>query len=259
MLSLEQIKTQYSLQEQQFSKALLKEYLQYQVLSIAFSSFLGEKLTFTGGTAVRIAYGSDRFSEDLDFDVPGLSENEFDRFTKYLETQLEKKGLITEHRNVHKGVYRCYLKFPHLLCDYKLSDLVTEKILIQLDLSDKVSIIQGTTFLLNKFDVFKEIRVYSPEILILKKIEALLRRKRTKGRDIYDIVYLFSQVSPEALDFGLLDEKLGIHNLADLKVALKEFIKQVNLKDLAMDVRLFLLDPQKVDRVLLFDRFVAGL
>ncbi|MBD3366469.1 nucleotidyl transferase AbiEii/AbiGii toxin family protein [candidate division WWE3 bacterium] len=259
MLTLKQIKQHYNEKEQKLGRALLREYLQYQILDLIFSSFLGDKLVFTGGTAIRIVYGSDRFSEDLDFDVTGLNEQMFERFTQYLKRELKKRGLVSEYRNVHKGVYRCYLRFPNLLYDYKLSDQITEKILIQLDVAEKRKLPPVRMHLLNEFDVFKEIRTYPQEVLAIKKFEALLGRKRPKGRDIYDIVYLFSRISAEDLDFSVMESSYEVKSLQDLKGALKGFVERVNLKDLARDVEPFLIDPKKISRVLLFDRFVEEL
>jgi predicted nucleotidyltransferase component of viral defense system len=259
MLSLEQIQTYYSAQEQKFPRALLKEYLQYQLLDLIFSSPLGDSLVFTGGTSIRVVYGSDRFSEDLDFDVVGINDTLFTQFIEYLQWELEKRGIFSESRNVHKGVYRCYLRFPKLLHTYKLSEFVTEKILIQLDLAEKPQELPFEMHLINKFDVFKEIRAYSQEVLLMKKLEALLGRKRPKGRDIYDVVYLFSKTSLQKIDFSNFDPELGIGDALSLKKRLSDFVDSVDLKALAKDVQPFLLDPTKIDRILLFDRFVSQL
>jgi predicted nucleotidyltransferase component of viral defense system len=41
-----------------------------------------ENLSFIGGTAIRIVYGSQRFSEDLDFDNFGLTFEQFENLLK---------------------------------------------------------------------------------------------------------------------------------------------------------------------------------
>ena len=53
---------------------LLREYLQYEILRSIFQSKYGHKYTFLGGTCLRIVYGTERFSEDLDFDNVGLTQ-----------------------------------------------------------------------------------------------------------------------------------------------------------------------------------------
>src|SRR5665648_521096 len=44
-----------------------KELLHYDILFALENAGLLEKLTFQGGTSLRLCYGSPRFSEDLDF------------------------------------------------------------------------------------------------------------------------------------------------------------------------------------------------
>jgi len=48
---------------------ILKETLQYYVLDFLYNSSYGENLIFTGGSALRICYGLNRLSEDLDKDM----------------------------------------------------------------------------------------------------------------------------------------------------------------------------------------------
>jgi len=77
MLSLVNIEKYYSPRERPFKRNILREYLQYKILEIIFNSETGRSLAFLGGTALRILYNSNRFSEDLDFDNFGLTEAEF--------------------------------------------------------------------------------------------------------------------------------------------------------------------------------------
>ncbi|MFH0838466.1 MAG: nucleotidyl transferase AbiEii/AbiGii toxin family protein, partial [Patescibacteria group bacterium] len=65
MISFDQILAQYPKNLQAFPESILKEYLQYKILNSIFESDYGRKLAFLGGTALRIIYGSTRFSEDL--------------------------------------------------------------------------------------------------------------------------------------------------------------------------------------------------
>ncbi len=49
------------------------------ILKQLFESELGKSFVFKGGTALRLAYGSPRFSEDLDFSViEGFSKKKLD-------------------------------------------------------------------------------------------------------------------------------------------------------------------------------------
>lgn len=60
-----------------FAKHMLKEYVQLLVLDILSTSPSVRKLAFIGGTSLRLLKGIDRFSEDLDFDCKGLSNEAF--------------------------------------------------------------------------------------------------------------------------------------------------------------------------------------
>lgn len=53
---------------------LLREYLQYKILELLFTSPFAEKFAFLGGTCLRIVHDNQRFSEDLDFDSFNLSQ-----------------------------------------------------------------------------------------------------------------------------------------------------------------------------------------
>jgi predicted nucleotidyltransferase component of viral defense system len=78
MLELQEIKRFYPDNLHRFDRFLLKEYLQYKILEIVFSSIYASKICFIGGTCLRIVHQNLRFSEDLDFDNFNLS---FEAFT----------------------------------------------------------------------------------------------------------------------------------------------------------------------------------
>lgn len=46
---------------------IVREEYEMILLQSIFNSFMGQELVFRGGTALRLAYGSPRFSDDLDF------------------------------------------------------------------------------------------------------------------------------------------------------------------------------------------------
>ena len=77
MITLDQILAAYPENLRAFKESILKEYLQYKILNSIFNSEHANKLAFLGGTALRIVYGSTRFSEDLDFDNFALTETVF--------------------------------------------------------------------------------------------------------------------------------------------------------------------------------------
>ena len=256
MISLNEIKKYFSKQEQLIPQAILKEYLQYKILEIIFSSKFGNQLAFIGGTAIRIVYGNDRFSKDIDLDSHGLEEKDFAELMIIIKRELEKEDLIVEIRNVYKGVYQCYLRFPKLLFQNKLSNLEDEKILIQIDNFPNQDKLTTKTKVINKADIFMQIRTYPPDIILSQKIFALCNRKRAKGRDIYDIIYLFSLTQP---NWKFLKNKIKISNIDELKNKLQSLFTKKDLKNLAQDVEPFLINPKKILRIELFNEWIKNL
>lgn len=174
MISIDQIEKNYPDNLRGFKKNILREYLQYKILEMIFNSSLAPKLSFLGGTALRIVHENSRFSEDLDFDNFQLSEDEFIVLTKSIQKGLQMEGYSVEIRNVLKSAFRCYIKLPHVLFDNALSNLKDEKILIQVDTEPHGFNYTPESVFLNKFDVFTKIAVTPPDILLAQKIYALL-------------------------------------------------------------------------------------
>ena len=90
MLDIATIKQAYDKGLHLFDRSLLREYLQYQILAIIFDHPVGRKLSFLGGTCLRIVYNLPRFSEDIDFDNKNLSQEEFKTVGDYIKKELEK-------------------------------------------------------------------------------------------------------------------------------------------------------------------------
>lgn len=256
MLDLENILREYPEDFREFPRFAYKEYLQYKILSIVFRHKLGRKLSFLGGTALRIVHGNQRFSEDLDFDNFGLKLADFIKIISEVEKELEKEGFLVETRIVAKSAFRCYVKFPEILQRYGLAIAKEEKILIQIDTAAHGIKYKPDTYLLNKFDVFREIRTTPPDIILSQKIFALFNRKRDLGRDLFDIVFLLSKTEP---NFDYLERKLGIVTRAQLKRKLLKKCENLNFKVLARDVEPFLFRKKDKERVLKFKKVVESM
>lgn len=252
MLNLQQIKNEYPGPLQGYERAILREYLQHKILQAIFESSQASKLSFLGGTALRIVHGNNRFSEDIDLDNYGLSWQAFGELIQKVKRFLELEGFLVETSMVARGAFHCDLRFPELLYEQGLSPLRQEKILIQLD-----TIAQGYSYtpevkILNKFDVFTEIRVTPLNILLSQKIYTAINRKRPKGRDFYDITFLFSKTRP---DFGFIEQKMGISSPESLREELLLKIGDIDFDSLADDVAPFLISKEQVKRVVKFREF----
>ena len=67
-----------------FFEFMLKEYFHYRMLDIIFSGEFASKMSFIGGTNLRILYHIQRFSENLDFDCFNMSREEFMNLTNHV-------------------------------------------------------------------------------------------------------------------------------------------------------------------------------
>ena len=252
MLDFQQIKEQYPENLQRFGRAIVREYLQVKILQAIFDSQHASKLAFRGGTALRIIYRNNRFSEDIDLDNFDLSWTDFEEVIQKVQHFMELEGLEVEIRNVAKDAYRCYLKIPEIIYEQGLSPLQGEKILIQIDTTVQGYEYKPKTILLNKFDVFTEIRVTPQNVLLSQKIYTAVHRKRPKGRDFYDITFLFSRTKP---DLGFLNLKMGIDSTERLRKEISARIETYDFKSLAEDISPFFVNPEDVKRVEKFRAF----
>ena len=249
MLNFNDVLSYYPAKLRPFRENILKEYLQYQILNIVFSTGYSTKLVFLGGTAIRIVHNSIRFSEDLDFDNTGLTKDDFGKVSKAIRKQLELDGYNVEIENVFKGAFHCYIKFPGLLFQNELSGQIKEKILIQLDAEPQKYTYQPEKFLLNKFGIFRHINTVPLNLLLSQKLCACLVRKRSKGRDFFDVVYLMGKTEP---DYKFLKKRLNIRTKKELINVLTKKSDTLDFKRLAQDIEPFLFDPAQKDRVVNF-------
>jgi len=211
-------------------------------------------MIFKGGTCLKKCYFPDyRFSEDLDFDNFDLSEADFENIAIIIKKKLTKQGYEIEIRNIFAGAFHCYVKFPKLLFNEGLSGHKEEKILIQLDTEPQYFEYQLEKTILNKFDVFTSINTTPKDILLAQKFYALINRKRKKGRDFFDIIFLMKTTRP---NFDYLQQKLKIKNEADLKKRILFEISNVNLLEITRDVQPFLFYKSDIKQILFFKEYI---
>lgn len=255
MLDLQHIKSFYLDSETISERNMLREYFQYRILATIFDSKYGSVMSFLGGTAIRIVYGNDRFSEDLDFDNNNLKKSDFEDLTNQIRRSFESEGISIELSHVYKGGFRCYLRFPGLLYTYKISPHIEEKLLIQIDTQPFDYQREVEHKIINKFGVFSEVRINSVSLILAQKIAAIMQRKRILGRDLYDVMYLASLTRP---DYIYLEDKLSLENKDAVKTALQKRLSHSNLERLSQDLAPFVSKEQDLARVAKFDLWLLG-
>ena len=140
MISLEEIKTFFTegfRKNPAHSEYMLKEYFHYRMLDKIYSGEYASKMSFIGGTNLRILHQIQRFSEDLDFDCFNLSRKEFMSLTNELIHKLRKEGIKAEADDKEKDkklvAFRRNIVFPGLLFDLGLTGHREKKLLIKIE------------------------------------------------------------------------------------------------------------------------------
>lgn len=260
MINIEQIKTFFPPQIQNtttFDKQILKEYIQLMILDYLSTTPYISKISFIGGTNLRLVKGIDRFSEDLDFDCKNLSEDDFIQMTNGVIQFLTRFGLKVEVRdkeNTKLKAFRRNIYFPEFLFDLGLSGHKDERFLIKIESQDQGIIYQPIITNIKGCGFFIPFPMPSNGVLCSKKIAATINR--SKGRDFYDLMFLLSQTKP---DYDFLSKRCGINNLDELKQAFDNLLIKVDLKKKQKDFEHLLFNKQNSDKILLFKEFIQSL
>lgn len=217
MLNIEELK-EFIDRGQTTKENVVREYLQNLFLEGLYKIKESEKLMFKGGTALRLAYSSPRFSEDLDFTGQRISRNKEidDMFIEAL-AQVEKAGIDIYFKEA-KPTTGGYLGLLH----YNIYD-------ISADMKFEVSLRQAGHMKGELITISSEfippyvIMQIPPKELVSGKIAALLSRK--KPRDYYDLYFMLRK---QDLNRLLDKRKLGIV-LSSLKTEKIDFKKELSV------------------------------
>jgi predicted nucleotidyltransferase component of viral defense system len=88
---------------------IVREEYEMIILKHLFESELGRLFVFKGGTALRLAYGSPRFSEDLDFSVfEDFTKGKLDRLLRGIASQNDSLEImdLTQKYYTYFGLFR---------------------------------------------------------------------------------------------------------------------------------------------------------
>ena len=243
--------------ESRFDRYMLKEYLQLQILDHLATTPYISKVSFIGGTNLRLIQGIDRFSEDLDFDCKDLSEDKFMAMTDSVVQYLRQNNVEVETRdkpNPHLTAYRRNLYFPQMLFNLGLTGHRDERLLLKIEAQDQSVQYQPVVATVNKMGFFFGIQVPPLDVLCAMKFAAILARQ--KGRDFYDAIFLLSKTRPN-MDF--LKARVGISTPEELKAAIAERLKEVDLNHKKRDFMHLLFNETNANRILQFAEVIADI
>ena len=260
MIRLEQIANYfppYINENPSLRKYMVKEYIQLLILDFLSNSHWVKKLVFIGGTNLRLVKGIDRFSEDIDFDSKNLPADEFIKMTQDVVLFLKRFGLdieVKEHAGKKLSAFRSNLVFPGLLLDLGMSAHKEEKFLIKIECQDQGINYSSFAANIKGCGLYFTFPVPGDSVLCAMKISALLNR--SKGRDFYDVIFLLGQTEP---DYNFLSKKCNIGNYDELKSALVNLVKRIDLKNKSKDFEHLLFNKLNNRRVINFGEFVSSL
>lgn len=271
MQVLEQMLKKYDVKTPEDKKHAIKEIIQEIVLSgLARSNFFKDA-AFYGGTALRIFYGLDRFSEDLDFTLlVSNPDYDFDPYISIVKDEVESLGLrfeITEKaKTKNTDIKSAFLKgntIEQFLVFYPNENLdvsilhADEKIKVKFDIDTNPPMFATTELKFRLLPYPYQVRVYDLPSLFAGKIDAVLSRgwkNRVKGRDYYDYVFFLSldvAVNIKHLKARLVqskyindDFKLNKESLIGL---LENRFNEVDFEAAKQDVAPFISDLSKLD------------
>ena len=231
-----------------FYKYMLKEYIQLMILDHLSATPYIRRITFIGGTSIRLIKGIDRFSEDLDFDCKEFSEDEFMDMTDGVLRFLNRSGLqvvAKDKKNEKLEAFRRNIHFPELLFNLGLSGHREERFLIKMESQDQLVNYKPEIVNIKGCGFFFPMPVPSGGVLCAMKVSAMLNRQ--KGRDFYDAMFLLSQSMP---DFTFLSIRSGITDLESLKQAANNIIAKIDMKKKMRDFEHLLFNKNNSTRIL---------
>ena len=237
-----------------YHKHILKEYVELLSLEYLSRSPYVPQLAFIGGTNLRLVYGIDRFSEDLDFDCKDFTESQFIEMTDALIDYLKMNGLQAEPRdktNEKLTAFRRNIFFPGLLFELGLSGHRDERFLMKVEAQD-----QGVGYLpemamVSRCGFFFALPVPSQSVMLSMKLSALLTR--AKGRDFYDTIFLWQRTEP---DYHFLKSRCGIGSPDELRQALENLLSRIDLNQKRRDFEHLLFNASRSKQVVYFEVFV---
>lgn len=260
MIALESIRGFFpeELRAGQFAKHILKEYVECLALEWIARSPWAAKLTFIGGTNLRLTKDIDRFSEDLDFDCKGLEPDDFVRFTDSLIAHLRRNGInaVSKERESDRlTAMRRSILFPGLLHELGLSAFREERFMMKIEAQDQGREYERVFADVRRCGFFFPVCVPTEATLCAMKLSALLTRG--KGRDFYDAIFLLQRTEP---DYSFLSAAHPeVTDLMSLKTALNAMSQSVNLELKRRDVEHLLFHRERAELVTRFPAFVESL
>lgn len=246
----------YDLSTDQKRRNAIFEVNQQIILAGLYNGGFFDVAAFYGGTCLRIFYGLQRFSEDMDFSLL-LPDKEFD-FTKYFKPIIDEFAIVGRQVEIKKKdknsfgkVDSAFLKDNTDVYDVTFNTEKSIKIKIEVDTQPPLKF--GTEQKLLMLPHSFMTRCFVLPDLFAGKMHALVYRgwkNRVKGRDWYDFEWYVRHNVP--LDFGHLTERIFQFDneivTKDVFInQLKEKLSTANINQVKDDVIPFVKNVKELD------------
>jgi predicted nucleotidyltransferase component of viral defense system len=247
----------------------LREILQEVALLGLWRGKFFEKAAFYGGTALRVLYGLDRFSEDMDFSllVP-LDSFDITGYSAFLQRETKAFGFDVQVEGINKAM-QSPIQSAFLKANTRKQLLIIEageeilqaipkgqimKIKLEVDTDPPSGFATQTRYLLQPIPF--AVRAFVLPDLFAGKMHAILCRRwksRVKGRDWYDLVWYASNHP----DLHLYHLEQRMRQTGDWKddapltserfqVLLTNVIKNLDVDQIRREVELFIKNPKNL-------------
>ena len=246
----------------------LREIMQEIALAGLQRAGFFEKAAFYGGTALRIFYGLNRFSEDLDFSLLEVNPDfSLDKYLDAILTEFQSLGMevsVKEKLKTNKtNIESAFLKSETIWKELVLEDVVPQnglaqkaniKIKLEVDTIPPLGFETEEKLLLRPFSFY--VKCFSISDLFAGKIHALLFRKwgnNVKGRDWFDMEWHIKKGNALNLKHFVLrakdsgdwpNENITQDELLEL---LNAKIDNVDFSRIKVDISRFIPDPKILD------------
>lgn len=259
---------EYKPSNQEEAESALREIMQEVALAGLQRSGFFEKAAFYGGTALRIFYKLDRFSEDLDFSLLEVNPNfSLESYLKGMEDEFNALGMHVSIKEKKKtadtNIDSAFLKSETLWKELLLEDIIPQaglgktpgiKIKLEVDTEPPLGFDTEEKLLLRPFSFYA--KCFTLPDLFAGKMHALLFRKwknRVKGRDWYDLEWYIKKGTPlhlehlaiRAQDSG--DWQKPTMTAEEVHDLLRHRIETVSFDNIKEDIVRFIKDDRVLD------------
>lgn len=193
---------------------ILREEAEMIFLQELSQSQLGARIVFYGGTALRLAYGSPRFSEDIDL----LAVKPLGTSLKQLLEQITKHNpnwKLKDFKNKRQTDFALLL-----ISDDKLKHNFSLKIEIHKP-EKKVKVESRLALIKSPVSIFEPL-VLVPSLSQLKELKIAALMDREKARDIFDLWYISQSLRQEFV----LPHPMPGYSEREFKNELQKFLPQ---------------------------------